>query len=133
MQSPPFPRYLVPPSSKYSPQHHVLKHPQLPFLEQCQRPTVTDPKYLVRRTQEVTNSERKVITTACRQSPRIFNRYDTQIYFCPNSCNWTVFVPTNSVDYVNRSQVIHRWEQLGIHTRELIFMLDAFVFNCLFI
>ena len=35
MQSPPFPRYLVPPMSKYSPQHHVLKHPQLPFLPQC--------------------------------------------------------------------------------------------------
>ena len=39
MQSPPFPRYLVPPRSKYSPKHHVLKHPQLPFLPQCQRPT----------------------------------------------------------------------------------------------
>jgi len=26
------PRYLVPPRSKYSPRHHVLKHPQLPFL-----------------------------------------------------------------------------------------------------
>ena len=37
MQSPPFPRYLVPPRSKYSPQHHVLKHPQLPFLPQCQQ------------------------------------------------------------------------------------------------
>ena len=37
MQSPPFPCYLVPPSSKYSPQHHVLKHPQLPFLPQCQQ------------------------------------------------------------------------------------------------
>ena len=37
MQSPPFPRYLVLPRSKYSPQHHVLKHPQLPFLPQCQR------------------------------------------------------------------------------------------------
>jgi len=37
MQSPPFPRYLVPPRSKYFPQHHVLKHPQLPFLPQCQR------------------------------------------------------------------------------------------------
>ena len=31
------PRHLVPPRSKYSPQHHVLKHPQLPFLPQCQR------------------------------------------------------------------------------------------------
>ena len=31
MQSPPFPRYLVPPRSKYSPQHHVLKYSQLPF------------------------------------------------------------------------------------------------------
>ena len=35
MQSPPFPRYLVPPRSKHSPQHHVLEHPQLPFLPQC--------------------------------------------------------------------------------------------------
>jgi len=43
------------------------------------------------------------------------------------------FVPVNSVDYVNRSQVIRRWEQLGIHTRVLIFMPDACVFNCLFI
>ena len=41
MQSPPFPRYLVPPRSKYSPQHHVPKHPQLPFLPQCQRPSFT--------------------------------------------------------------------------------------------
>ena len=39
MQSPPFPRCLVPPRSKYSPQHHILKHPQLPFLPQCQRPS----------------------------------------------------------------------------------------------
>jgi len=29
--STPFPRYLVPPRSKYSPQHHILKHPQLPL------------------------------------------------------------------------------------------------------
>ena len=41
MQSPPIPRYLVPPRYKYSPQHHVLKHPQLPFLPQCQRPSFT--------------------------------------------------------------------------------------------
>ena len=26
-QSPPLPRYLVPPRSKHSPQHHILKHP----------------------------------------------------------------------------------------------------------
>ena len=41
MQSPPFPRYLVPPRSKYSPQHRILKHPQLPFLPQYQRPSFT--------------------------------------------------------------------------------------------
>ena len=41
MQSPPFPRYLVPPRSRYSPQHHILKHPQLPFFPQCQRPSFT--------------------------------------------------------------------------------------------
>ena len=35
------PRYLVPPRSKYSPQHHIFKHPQLPFLLQCQRPRFT--------------------------------------------------------------------------------------------
>jgi hypothetical protein len=31
MQSPPVPRYLVSPKSKYSPQHLVVKHPQPPF------------------------------------------------------------------------------------------------------
>ena len=41
MQSPPVPRYLVPPRFKYSTQHHVLKHPQLPFLPQCQLPSFT--------------------------------------------------------------------------------------------
>ena len=41
MQSPPFPRFLVPPRSKYSPQHPVLKHHQLPFLAQYQRPSFT--------------------------------------------------------------------------------------------
>ena len=41
MQSPPVPRYLIPPRSKYSPQHHVLKHPQLPFLPQCQQLSFT--------------------------------------------------------------------------------------------
>ena len=33
--------YLVPPRSKYSPQHHVIKHPQLLFLPQCQWPSST--------------------------------------------------------------------------------------------
>jgi len=37
MQSPPFPRYLIPPRSKYSPQYHILIYPQLPFLPCCQR------------------------------------------------------------------------------------------------
>ena len=39
MRSPPFHRYLFPRRSKFSPQYHVLKHPQLPFLPQCQRPS----------------------------------------------------------------------------------------------
>ena len=42
---PPFPRYLLTPRSKYSPQHHVLKHPLLPFLPQCQRPSFTPIQY----------------------------------------------------------------------------------------
>ena len=33
--------YLIPPRSKYYPQHHVLKHPQLRFLPQYQRPSFT--------------------------------------------------------------------------------------------
>ena len=41
MQSPPVPRYLVPPRSKYSTQHHVLKHPQLPLFPQFQRSSFT--------------------------------------------------------------------------------------------
>jgi hypothetical protein len=41
MQSPPFPRYLLPSRSKYSPLRHVLKLPQLPFLPQFQRPRFT--------------------------------------------------------------------------------------------
>ena len=35
------PHYHVLPRSKYSPQHHVLKHHQLPSLPQCQRPSFT--------------------------------------------------------------------------------------------
>ena len=35
------PFYLVPPRSKYFPQHHVLEHHQLPLLPQCQRPNFT--------------------------------------------------------------------------------------------
>ena len=31
------PCYLVPLRSKYSPQHHIFKHPQPTFLPQCQR------------------------------------------------------------------------------------------------
>ena len=41
MQSLPFPRYLFPLRSKHSLQHHCLKHPQLPFLPQCQRLSFT--------------------------------------------------------------------------------------------
>ena len=35
------PRYLVLPRSKYSPQHHVLKHSQPPLLLQCQQQSFT--------------------------------------------------------------------------------------------
>jgi len=41
MQTLPFPRYLVPPRSKYSPHQRILKHPQLPFLPEIQRPSFT--------------------------------------------------------------------------------------------
>jgi hypothetical protein len=38
MKFSPFPCYLVPLRPKYSPQHLILKHPQLTFLPQRQRP-----------------------------------------------------------------------------------------------
>ena len=38
---PPFHPYLVPPKSKYSPQHYILKQPQLLFFPQLQRPSFT--------------------------------------------------------------------------------------------
>ena len=53
MQSPPFPRYLVPPSSKYSPQHHVLFSNALSFLsslnvsDQASHPYKTTGKIIV--------------------------------------------------------------------------------------
>ena len=37
----PLPCYLVLPRSKHSPQHPVIKHPQLPFLPRCHRPSFT--------------------------------------------------------------------------------------------
>ena len=33
--------HLVPLKPKYSPQHPILKHPQPPFLPQCERPSFT--------------------------------------------------------------------------------------------
>ena len=41
MQSPSFPRFLVTPRSKYSPEHHIFQHTQLPFLPQYQRTSFT--------------------------------------------------------------------------------------------
>ena len=38
MQLSPFPYHFAPLSTKYSPQHPILKHPQPAFLPQCQRP-----------------------------------------------------------------------------------------------
>ena len=72
MQSPPFPRYLVPPRSKYSPQHHVLKHPQLPFLPQCQRPSFR----------------------GCRHKLRIWNTYCSSMsnIFTQTLLNMTLYV-----------------------------------------
>ena len=47
MQSPPFPRYLVPPRSKYSPQHHVLKHSSRNVSDQVSHPYKTTGKIIV--------------------------------------------------------------------------------------
>ena len=37
----PLPCHLVPLRPKYSPQHHIFKHPQPTFLPQCERPSFT--------------------------------------------------------------------------------------------
>ena len=65
------PCYLVPPRSKYSPQHHVLKHPPLPFLPQCQRPSFTriqNKPYdaYIRRTEKMQNHSLHTTLSACK-------------------------------------------------------------------
>ena len=37
----PLPSYFIPLRPKYAPQHLILKHPQLTFLPQCERPSFT--------------------------------------------------------------------------------------------
>jgi len=71
MQSPPLPRYLVTPRSKYSPQHHVLKHPQLPFLPQCQRPSFTQVKYTLHQIQSL----RQILEETSEYAINIFNLF----------------------------------------------------------
>ena len=71
MQSPPFPRYLVNPRSKYSPQHHVLKHLQLPFLPQCQRPSFT-PIQKKRPNYSSTTSDSKLMRMVPKKSFILF-------------------------------------------------------------
>ena len=67
MESPPFLRYLVPPTSKYSPQHHVLKHPQLPFLPQCRVPSIIS-KYVFSYLVTIFVAAVKTGTTNCFMS-----------------------------------------------------------------
>ena len=56
MQSPPFPRYLVPPRSKYSPQHHVLFSNTLSFISSRNvNDQVSDP-YKSRQNETLSNS-----------------------------------------------------------------------------
>jgi len=73
MQSPLLPRYLVLPRSKYSPQHHVLKHPQLPFLPQCQRAIPLLPLWAVRPVQSLSACTRMhfTFTFTFYQSPEL--------------------------------------------------------------
>ena len=67
MQYPPFPRYLVLPRSKYSPQHHILKHPQLPFLPQCQRPSFTPIQNKRQNYINATNTHSEYVTVSPQQ------------------------------------------------------------------
>ena len=82
MQSPPFLRYLVPHRSKYSPQHHVFKHPQLHFLPQwswgCLRFVITPDIILIR----ITNFSGRFLDEIENQNLCSPN------YFRPSWCLW---------------------------------------------
>ena len=80
MQSPPVARYLVPPRSKYSPQHRVLRHPQLPFLPQCQRPSFTPTQNKSKFTETKTSESQQLSGTS---NGYICNNKANKIYYTP--------------------------------------------------
>ena len=74
------PCYLVPLRSKYSPQHPILKHSQLTFLPQCERPSFTP----------IHNSRQNYESVVIKQILRLSNVQATVAswYFkmCPKMC-----------------------------------------------
>ena len=93
MQSAPFPRYLVPLRSKYSPQHHIFKHPQLPFLPQCQRPSFTPIQNNRQR-----NIQYSVFNTVFNPTPNKKWLFTIIIVICwikYRNIQYTVFNPTD--------------------------------------
>ena len=105
MQSPPFPRYLVPSRSKYSPQHHVLKHPQLPFLPQCQRPSFTP----------IQNNSQNYILNSVRQHIHFITQGNYKAICFDYRLD--IFRPILSIMSQNAMQILgfHRVYIYGIH------------------
>ena len=84
MQSPPFSRYLVPPRSKYSPQHHILKQPSflssLNVSDRVSHPYKATDKITVRKTfQRLKNTD----IILCSESIAPYQRVilHVQIYY----------------------------------------------------
>ena len=83
-------RYLVPPGSKHSPQHHVLKHPQLPSLPQCQRPSFTP-------VQNNRQNYTSIYTYTWIQTFFQFNSYYKYSFKGQNLCKTSFFFTQNLV------------------------------------
>ena len=115
MQSPPFPRYLVPPRSKYSLQHNVLKHPQLPFLPQCQRPSFppiqTHPPY----SPDLAPSDFHLLgpmKDAYEDSVLRTQRAETQRAWRASTLHQRVLRGRHSASYANLGKISWCWRRL---------------------
>jgi hypothetical protein len=73
MQSPPFPRYFVNPSSKYSPQHHVLNHPE----PQCKNRGLNTLCYYRKTQRTLTKSASHPRTHTHKHKPTIILHHTT--------------------------------------------------------
>jgi len=137
MQSPPFPRHLVPPRPKYSPQHHILKHPQLPFPPQCQRPSFTPvektgnfplsfylDQILSTLVMEATGSSEAMVPSTTLQGTKVHKATNTNDPYCPKAQGQNMF----STTFPPGSQK-HPTVRIT-HPRSTVMMLTVAVAKC---